>query len=289
MQCDQVREQLALYVTGALDADAHAQVERHLESCDTCRRLADELAEAAGILPQALAAVSPHRLPPALKSRVLQAVTESSAAQASRAHADTAHAGDVVPPMHPHIAGVNGQPAQTTTTSPRYGSLRWRPRALATILAAIVAVLALAWGVQLNAALARERALRAEYAQLVSQQQELVIEVIDSPKTVKAVLRSTQPGSNAYGKLFTRPDLPHVVVMAARLPQPPAGQVYQVWLTRDGQTQLVGELALNQGFGVLVFDADRPGPAYEAAQVTLQPHGGTTPSGSAILQWQASQ
>jgi len=156
-------------------------------------------------------------------------------------------------------------------------------------VAAIVTILALAWGVQLNAALARERALRAEYVQLVSQQQELVIEVIDSPKTVKAILRSTQPGSNAYGKLFTRSDLPHVVVMAAWLPQPPAGQAYQVWLTREGQTQLVGELALNQGFGVLVFDADRPGPVYEAAQITLQPRGGTTPSGSPLLQWQAPQ
>jgi anti-sigma factor RsiW len=285
MQCEQVREQLALYVTGVLDADAHAQVERHLTSCDTCRRLADELAEAATLLPQALAAVSPHRLPPTLKERVLQAVTESSAAPASRA----AHGGDAVPPMLSRAAQINGQPAQTTVTSPRYGSLRWRPRVLGTIALAIVAVLALAWGVQLNAALARERALRAEYAQLVSQQQELVIEVIDSPKTEKAILRSTQPGSNAYGKLFTRTDLPHVVVMAARLPQPPAGQVYQVWLTRDGQMQLVGELALNQGFGVLVFDADRPGPVYEAAQITLQPRGGTAPSGPPILQWQTSQ
>jgi anti-sigma factor RsiW len=289
MECEQVREQIALYAAGALDADEHAQVEQHLAGCDRCRRQANEYAEAVTTLPQALAAVSPHRLPPTLKSRVLQAVTESPVAPASRAHDDTAHAGDAVPPAQPRAAPMNGQPAHVTLTSPRHRSLRWRPRAIGTIAAAIVAVLALAWGVQLNAALARERALRAEYAQLVSQQQELVIEVIDSPKTEKAILRSTQPGSNAYGKLFTRPDLPHVVVMAARLPQPPAGQVYQVWLTRDGQMQLVGELALNQGFGVLVFDADRPGPVYQAAQVTLQPRGGTAPSGSPILQWQAPQ
>src|SRR6266545_7056245 len=98
MECEQVREQIALYAAGALDADERAQVERHLASCDACRRLVDELAEAAGILPRALAAVSPHRLPPTLKSRVLQAVTQSSAAPASRAHDDTAHAGGAVPP-----------------------------------------------------------------------------------------------------------------------------------------------------------------------------------------------
>ena len=53
--------------------------------------------------------------------------------------------------------------------------------------------------------------------------------------------------------------MPHVLVMAARLPAPPAGQTYYVWLSQAGQPQLVGELGLNQGFGALVFDADLNG------------------------------
>jgi hypothetical protein len=68
----------------------------------------------------------------------------------------------------------------------------WRRLPMVGALAAVLIVLlALGWSVQLSAALARERALRAEYAQLVSQQQELVIDILDSPKTVKAVLRPT--------------------------------------------------------------------------------------------------
>ena len=112
--------------------------------------------------------------------------------------------------------------------------------------------------------------------------------MIDSPKTSKAMLRATQPGSKAYGKLFTRPDMPNVVVMAGRLPDPPTGQSYQVWLTRAGTAQLAGELALNAGFGALLFDAGQNGPVYDSAQVVLQPRGSTNPSGTIVLQWQAS-
>jgi hypothetical protein len=55
--------------------------------------------------------------------------------------------------------------------------------------------------------------------------------------------------------------------MAARLPAPPAGQTYYVWLTQAGEPRLVGELGLNQGFGALIFDADRAGPVYEVRQL----------------------
>jgi hypothetical protein len=140
-------------------------------------------------------------------------------------------------------------------------------------------------------ALARERALRAEFANLVDQQ-EVVLEVIDSNKTSRVVLRSPAGSdSSAYGKLFTRSDLPHVVAMAARLPQPPPGQAYHLWVTpSQGQTELAGVLKINeQGFGLLIFDADHDGPVYDSVQATLQPQGSRSPSGSPVLVWQAGQ
>jgi hypothetical protein len=152
----------------------------------------------------------------------------------------------------------------------------------------LVAVLALAWSVQLSFALARERALRAEFDTIISGQQALVVDIIDSPKTVKALLRATQPGSKAYGKIFIRPDMPNVVVMAGRLPAPLAGQAYHVWLMSGNTTRLAGELALKAGFGALIFDAGQDGPVYDAVQVTLQPTGSSTPTGPAVLQWRAS-
>src|SRR6266545_4106600 len=274
MQCEQIRDLLEAYALGALDEDQRAAVEAHLADCVACQRTADELLATASQLPLALAAVSPLRLPASAKDRLLQALGDASVAAPQ-------------PPVP--VPPGRGEPSPSLRIPPGRRWPVWRRLRMAGALAAVlVVVLLLGWSVQLSAALARERALRAEYAQLVSEQQELVIDILDSPKTTKAVLRPTQPGSKAYGKLFTRPDLPHVLVMAARLPAPPAGQTYYVWLTQAGQPQLVGELGLNQGFGALVFDADRTGPVYAAAQVTLQPKGSTSPGGTTVLQWRAS-
>jgi hypothetical protein len=274
MACDAITDLLELYAAGALEGEERAQVERHLETCATCRRAAAELLEVVGMLPQALAAAAPVTVPPAVRERLMHAVAQ----EAAPGH------GFAATPMEPRPAPP---PAPAALPPPAWSWLRLRSLGLAAALIALA--LALAWGVQLNAALAQERALRAEFARLVNQQQELVIEVIDSNQTQRAVLRSPQAGSTAYGKLFTRPDLPHVVVMAARLPDPPPGQAYHVWLRRDGRMDLAGVLKVDRGFGVLVFDADRAGPVYQAAQIILQLEGAAQSlGGMPILVWQAS-
>ena len=278
MQCEQIKDILESYAVGALDDDGHAAVEAHLADCAACRRLANELEETVSALPQALAAVSPLRLPATAKDRLLRALEQELPAQAPLTNGEH----------------VSTHPTPERIVSPGHPrAVRWlawlRPRTLGTLAAAVIAVLALAWSVQLSFALARERALRAEFDQLLSGQQALVVDVIDSPKTVKAALRATQPGSKAYGKLFTRPDMPNVVVMAGRLPEPPAGQSYHVWLVSGTITQFAGELALNQGFGALIFDAGQDGPVYDSVQVTLQAKGSSAPTGAAIIQWRASQ
>lgn len=157
-------------------------------------------------------------------------------------------------------------------------------------MALLLIMVLLGWSVQLSVALARERALRAEFANLVDQQ-EVVLEVIDSSQTTRRVLLPPEESSSdAYGKLFTRSDLPHVVAMAARLLQPPAGQAYHLWGTSADRTYLAGVMKVNaQGFGLLVFDADRSGPIYDSAQLILQPVGSTAPAGSPILTWKLSE
>ena len=271
MEPDPIQELLAEYALGTLDADEQARVERHLAQCADCRRLLAEYQEVAGALPQALAAVSPWRLPSAAKTRLLQSLKA-----------------DALP--SPRSPSRDGTPGAAAAPRPgRPGRAWWRrPQLIGGLAAALLVALSLLWSLQLGAALAQERALRAEYANLVSRQ-EVVLEVVDSSKTVKRVLRPPGGGSPAYGKLYTRPDLAEVVVMAARLSPPPPGQAYHLWLTSEGQTHLAGVLAVNdQGFGLLVFEADRPGPAYEAAQLTLQAEGATAPAGPPILAWEAS-
>jgi len=253
MTCqDPVQELLEAYVLGTLDAAEQARVERHLQNCEDCQRLAQEYAEVASKLPQALAKASELPLPPEIKTRLLQTLV------------------------------IERSPARGSSIP-----FRWRPRLVTWGLAVLLA-LSLAWGFQLNVALAQERALRSEFADLVDQQ-EIVLEVIDSSKTTKAFLRATASDSTSYGKLFTRSDITDVVAMAGRLPVPPAGQAYHLWVTEDGQTYLAGIMKVNEkGFGLLVFTDDQPGPVYEAAQLILQPIGSTSPTGTPVIAWEAA-
>jgi Anti-sigma-K factor rskA/Putative zinc-finger len=253
MTCqDPIQELLEAYVLGTLDPPGRTQVELHLQTCADCQRLVSEYAEVASKLPQALATASQLSLPPEIKSRVFDILA-----------------------------------AERASTPTRQILFRWRPRLVILSLAILLAV-SLAWGFQLNVALAQERALRSEFANLLDQR-EIVLEVIDSSKTTKAFLRATASDSNSYGKLFTRSDMPDAVAMAARLPVPQAGMAYHLWVTKDRQTYLVGVMKVNdKGFGLLVFMADQPGPVYEAVQLILQPIGSMSPSGIPIIAWETS-
>jgi hypothetical protein len=268
MTCDEIRELLEAYALGALDVDEEESVESHLPECPDCRLLANEYIDAANMLPYALSLVSPFSLPSSVKGHLLQSLEAAS------------------PPTPSPSATEKPSGAWRPIPAWRWPSL-WRPRALATLAALILLALLVAWSVRLNVALSRERALRAEFASLVSQQ-EVVLEVVDSSKTLRVLLRPPAGGSRAYGKLYTRPDMPHVVVMAARLSQPTPGQAYHLWLTSGSETRLAGVMAVNKGgFGLLVFDADQDGPVYEAARLTLQPEGTSAPSGDPVLLWEA--
>jgi anti-sigma factor RsiW len=272
-------ELLESYALGMLERDEQHVVERHLAGCAECRQLADDLAATVDSLPLALAAVSPLRPPADLKDRVLHAAGETSPEFSSTEASIRSDAGTLEPsPNATHTSAV----ARKGIAPGRAGW--WR--AVAAAAAIVVLALSLAWGVQLSEALDNERALRESVAAHFTQQQEIVLEVVDADDATRLILRSPDPDSRAYGKLFTRPDLPHVVAMAARLPIPPQGQTYHLWLTSEGRTFLAGVLPVNdQGFGLLTFDADHDGPVYEAARLTLQVAGAEVPGGKTVLAW----
>src|SRR5919197_1575141 len=68
MNCDEVREQLAEHVLGALPEDVDASVRAHLRGCMTCRQERAALEDGVGTLARAAHQVDP---PDALKARVL--------------------------------------------------------------------------------------------------------------------------------------------------------------------------------------------------------------------------
>jgi anti-sigma factor RsiW len=277
-----VADLLELYALGMLERDEQDVVERHLVGCAECRQLADDLAATVASLPLALAAASPLRPPADLKDQVLHAAREtstgsSSIERGSRSNAET-----------PESAPNTTNPRVVARRDLLPGRAGWW-RAVAAAAALVVLALSLAWGVQLSEALDNERALRERVAAHFTQQQEIVLEVVDADDATRLILRSPDPDSSAYGKLFTRPDLPHVVAMAARLPLPAEGQTYHLWLTSEGHTFLAGVLPVNdQGFGLLTFDADHDGPVYEAARLTLQAAGAEAPGGETVLAWSTS-
>lgn len=250
--CQKTRELLEAYALGALEEDQRAAVERHVETCADCRALAAELVETAHKLPLALSAVSPRRPPVALKARLLAQLAPEERVEARR--------------------------------------WWWRTSAALALVGLVLAALFAAWDARLDDALSQERDLRARLARL-QVQQELVLEVVDSRETRKAVLLPPK-GSNsrAYGKVFTRADMPHVVAMAARLPQPRQDRAYHLWLTSGGRTELAGVLAVDSsGFGLILFEADRAGPVYEEARLIEQPKDSRRPRGEPVLRWRAER
>jgi hypothetical protein len=244
-------ELLEAYALGALESEERADVERHLAGCADCRARVRELEAAAHRLPQALAAVSPLEPPADLERRVL--------------------------------AGVRPEPER----SPARRRVRLRARAQAA-LAGLAVVLVAGSVISMQLALGRERDLRSRLTRIVGEQP-IVFDVVDSPETVKRMLRPASPRfARSYGKLYTRPDFREAVSFAARLPAPPEGRAYHLWLTSAGRTRLAGVLTVRNGFGLLIVRGDRSGPTFERAELTLQAPGGR-PAGTPVLVWSAGE
>jgi Anti-sigma-K factor rskA/Putative zinc-finger len=258
MSCDEFVELLEGYALGALEADERARVDAHLASCADCRALVAEYEAVLAGLPDALSLASPVRLPDALKTRLLRAI-EAGASEKEREPGPA-------PPPRPM----------------RRGSVVRRLLALA---GASLLVLSLASNAALSLALDREHQLKERFAGLLDER-EVVLEVVDGRGTERAFLQPPSEASTAYGKLFTNPELRDVVVMAGRLPKPAEGEAYRVWLTRGARNSFGGALKVNaKGFGLLVFEAARSGPRYDAARVVLQRNGTKTPAGETVLAW----
>jgi len=261
MNCEVVRELLEAHALGALEDDEERLVEDHIATCLECRELLHAYIEAAGRLVDAVPDVP--AVPTELKLRLMSQV----AAQ----------------PVSP------GRQLPTQLAVATHQTRFFPLKALAACLLLLLMGLSVAWGLQQKSALAKERSLRTELQAIVGQQ-EIVLEVVDSSRTVKSQLRAVEPGSTAYGKLYTRPDMPWVVALVGRLPPKPDDEVYNLWLTQDGKEELAGPLEINEnGFALILFDSHIDGPAYEAARVVRQLPGTDMANATTIVRWQAAR
>ena len=162
-----------------------------------------------------------------------------------------------------------------------------RASQLVVVVAALVLLLAgsLAWGAAQARALADERSLRQQL-EAAAAKDEIVFDVVDARNVSRVTLHSTVDDSPtaAYGKVFTRPDMPYVVAMAGRLPPPPAGAEYHLYL----DDRVIGSLVPNEsGFGYFVYRADAVGISYRRARLVVEPPQSTTATGTLVLLWSA--
>ena len=256
MSHDDVRQLLEEYALGLLEPGERARVEEHFATCADCRALAARYAEVLAELPDALALASPLQLPETIKQRLL----------------DQLHTAEREPPS-------------IGSTRPQRRRLRPTVRRVLVVAGALALALALASTAALSFALDRERQLKERFAGLLDQR-ELVLEVVDARGTERAFLRAPDDGSAAYGKVFTNPRLRDVVIMSGRLPRPRQGERYRVYVTSGGVTRSPGILTVNErGFGLVVYDAGRPGPRYDAVRIVLERAGARPPGGTTVLSW----
>ena len=245
-------EQIEAFVLGILEPDAAQQVTRHVAECAACRTAIEEYSGLTGDLAWlgAALAADPHPLP-ALRLPASEAAARPRASSATRVVERRSGAG---------------------------------LRVAALVLALIAVSAASFWTGRVSHSRAQERQLRQELSGLI-EQQEIVLEVVDASDTTKRLLRSTQ-GTSAYGKVYTRPAVPHLVAMVGRLEPSSDTRSYELILVLpDGAEQRAGQLHVEPfGFGLLVLDTEGAPPRFEGARVVRR----DGDSGDAVvLEWRA--
>ena len=289
MNCPEVEDALHAYALGALDEDEAGHVEAHVATCTECRRRLEEAAAIAHDLPLGLSNASPFSVPPDLRERVIRAAASASPTASVRL-AGAGHAEDR-PSSHEPAEGPGWATGVSVGLRRAMQWARFTRRSWAVVVAllGLVTLGSLLWGAGLSLALDRERALRERVEAFYIRQQEVVLEVVDSSETVRRILLPPEGSGaeEAYGKLFTRRDMSEVVAVLGRMPQPPAGQRYRLWLMERGKEIDAGVVSVDGlGFGLVVFEAARAGPLYEVVEVRREPSEAEAGSGEIVLRWE---
>ncbi len=241
-QTEACGENAAAYVLGALEEHEARAFALHLESCAVCRDEVAAFRQVADALPMAAPA---HRAPPALRDRVLGGVR----AEPKRAPTPGS------PPVQTASADAPPAPAlEAGLTPPRVARRsRYLPRSWAN-------------------ALDRRPALAGSLAGL------LVAAAVLAAVLVAGLggQSSTRVYASTVGdaRLYVTGARGELVV--ARLPQPAAGRIYEVWLARRGRAPAPTSTLFSvtrSGAGDAAVPGDLSGVS--AVLVTQEPAGGS--------------
>lgn len=245
-----VAAMLGEYALGHLSADERREVDAHLSQCAACTA---ELREYALLMDAIARTPEPAAPPPALRGRVLEQFR----------------------------APVPGRPAH-----------RPADRRLWSLAAAAVLVMGLGATLYVAAQRRTDAALRATIADLERRledfagQTDLAVSILTAPDmqpvAMEGLDRAAASAARAYWSR-TR----GLLIVADRLPAPPPGRVYQVWIIGEGVSPASAGLLGAPGMGRGMLIAAPPSgltPGTVTVAVTDEPPGGLpAPTGAMHL------
>ena len=279
MECNEAEELLGPYVLGALESRERDRLDSHLETCDLCSLRLQEEDEAAVRLAYA---VPQRQVPAGVKQRLL-----------SRIDADVARP----------VLSTLGASLETLWASFK-GTLA--PHSAKAVVSFMVAGLIFGgiWfngrlneissdNLELGGEIESVAEREAEVRQMVTNQR-YVSSMTAAPGVSVNVLRGTDRTGNAWGMLAccAVSDSGSIALLGTfNLPPLPPGQVYQVWLVKNGQRYSGGQFEVDStGYGQTVivpqailpeFDPINiyvPFTEFDAIGISVEP------AGTAVLQ-----
>ena len=255
-----IADKLEAYVLGQLTEDERREVDAHLGVCATC---AHEVRELSVVLDGIAESVPPMAPPLALRQRVLA-----------------------------EVASLPQDPVRVERfAAPRRSRWSMLPLAAAAVLVLAIGVVAFRID-QARQNLADEvsRTLVVnedlkKRLQLYAEQTDLALSILTAADMKEIPLAGRESAAAAAARAYWSPAR-GLLVVADRLPAPPPGRIYQVWVI-EGKTQVSAGLLGNEpgGRGMLIVTPPRPGTGGSVTiAVTDEPPGGLPePSGTIRL------
>jgi anti-sigma-K factor RskA len=262
---DAIAERLDDYVLGRLTPDEERDVESHLRDCDTCTEAVRELA----LVMEGLAQAPPPEAPPAhLRQRVLDSI-------AGMPQEEPVASGARVLPMPDRSRGER-RPARTFS---------W----LAAAAVVVLGVGSLFYSVEsarrdLAADLRQTRELAASLQQRLDTyagQTDLALSILTAADMRPIPLAGQQNATDAAARAYWSPTR-GLLVVADRMPVPPPGRIYQVWVIADQpfSAGLLGDESTGRGMLVAPPPQGVNAAGTVTVAVTDEPPGGLpAPSG----------
>ena len=256
MSHEKLSELCSVYALGALDGEELREFEAHLKTgCPLCGQELQEYSEMVASIPEALPNVRPSQ---DLKSRLM-----------ARLDQEASHRGVV--DFKPAAKGLPAKPDR------KRGWLPWACAVAAGIalMVSLTRVSSLNRGIseqheRLNQQLEQLKVLQ----KLLSDEKE-VTQFIAKPGVRITPLAGTDKSPQAAGKILWSAQEKKALFYASKLPAPPEGKTYQLWIIADNKPFDAGVFSVDpQGNGFLKVPSLSEADKAQMFAVTLEPAGG---------------